>query len=68
VRIVAEVADALVVAHENGVVHRDLKPENIMLVRDEHDPSIEHVKVLDFGIAKILVPDVPESGNTPLSM
>jgi serine/threonine-protein kinase len=68
VRIVAEVADALVVAHESGVVHRDLKPENIMLVRDEHDPAVERVKVLDFGIAKILVPELPESDDTPHSM
>jgi serine/threonine-protein kinase len=59
--IVAEVCDALAVAHDAGIVHRDLKPENVMLVRDESDPGIERVKVLDFGIAKILDsdPDAP---------
>ncbi|MDZ7268641.1 MAG: SUMF1/EgtB/PvdO family nonheme iron enzyme [candidate division KSB1 bacterium] len=36
----------------NNVIHRDLKPDNIMLVKDEH--GNEMVKVVDFGVAKIL--------------
>ena len=45
VRIMRDVADALVYAHEHGVVHRDIKPENILL-------SGRHALVTDFGVAK----------------
>ncbi len=53
--IIAPVCDALAEAHEVGVVHRDVKPDNIFLHRGE---TGEIVKVLDFGIAK-LVEDEP---------
>src|SRR6185437_7066984 len=56
-RILVEVCDALSVAHELGIVHRDLKPENIMVIADASHPNGERVKVLDFGIAKLLFPD-----------
>jgi mono/diheme cytochrome c family protein len=51
-RLVADVAAGLAVVHDAGVVHRDLKPENLYLARNV-DGS-EQVKVLDFGIAKLL--------------
>ncbi|WP_437596599.1 protein kinase [Sorangium sp. So ce590] len=63
VRILSEVCEALAVAHEMGVVHRDLKPENIMVVPDLTHPHGERVKVLDFGIAKIL--DTAFAGDEP---
>src|SRR5262249_50838881 len=63
--ILIQVTDALVAAHKKGVVHRDLKPENIMLLQDEEDPSREEVKVLDFGIAKILEIESPSSDGPP---
>lgn len=49
-----QVADVLAVAHAQGIVHRDIKPDNLMLVADAVAPGGERVKVLDFGIAKLL--------------
>ena len=48
VRIARAIADALLVAHRQGIVHRDIKPENVILSGDD-------VFVVDFGIAKALL-------------
>lgn len=48
--IVCKVAETLAFAHARGVVHRDIKPENIRVRRDI---AGWHVKVLDFGIARV---------------
>ena len=50
-RIIRQIGDALTAAHEAGILHRDLKPENIMVKIDNDDE--EHVKVIDFGVAKV---------------
>ncbi len=47
------VAQALDVAHRRGIAHRDLKPANIMVLGDPRAPGVA-VKVLDFGIAKVM--------------
>ena len=53
-RLARQMATALAAAHARGVVHRDLKPDNVMLVPDPEAAGGERVKILDFGIAKIL--------------
>jgi len=60
VEIAIQIAGALAAAHKAGIVHRDIKPENIMMRRDEI------VKVVDFGLAKLTLPD-EEAGGGDLS-
>ena len=60
--LVLEVLDALAVAHGHGLVHRDLKPDNVMVLAQP--TQYTRVKVLDFGLAKLLGPD---NGEVPLT-
>ena len=57
VNIIRQAAEALGHAHKQGVLHRDLKPSNIVLT--EYEGEKDYVKVVDFGVAKLL-----EDGNT----
>ena len=62
VGFLAPVMQALAHAHKHGIVHRDIKPSNIMVTDTARGPSL---RVLDFGIAKIMVDDQsPDTGNT----
>jgi len=49
-----QVCAALIHAHSRGVIHRDIKPSNILIVKNSETPDL--VKVVDFGIAKVIDP------------
>jgi serine/threonine protein kinase/DNA-binding response OmpR family regulator len=59
-KIILPVCEVLITAHDAGIIHRDIKPENIFLHRAKGE---EIVKVVDFGIAKLLGESVGSTGD-----
>jgi hypothetical protein len=61
-RLGAQAARAVAEAHHRGIVHRDLKPSNLFVVA--RDGVADHLKVLDFGIARVQAPDGSDENVT----
>ena len=51
-RLLSQLCEALYAAHSEGIIHRDLKPANLMVV--DPDTPYEKIKVMDFGLAKLI--------------
>ncbi len=62
VRVLSQLAEAIDHAHARGVIHRDLKPDNMILVQRYGETDV--LKVMDFGIAKIIASDYEETSPT----
>jgi serine/threonine-protein kinase len=59
-----DIGRVLVAVHQHGIVHRDLKPDNVILVPQEGDGPPK-VKLVDFGLAKLLVREPGQTSNGP---
>jgi serine/threonine-protein kinase len=68
IEIGLQLCAALGVAHAGGVVHRDLKPANVLVSDSPSSPGGVHVRVLDFGLAKIVHGDRMVTGLTEQDM
>jgi eukaryotic-like serine/threonine-protein kinase len=56
--VASQIAGAIEEAHRHGVLHRDLKPANVMLSHRRGSSDLPVVKVLDFGLAKLIESDL----------
>lgn len=61
-QVLKQIADALKVIHDGGIIHRDLRPSNVLVVDDGDTPRI---KLFDFGVAALRAKEGTESGTYP---
>lgn len=61
--IIKQVGSALHMVHLSGIVHRDVKPQNIILLPDGDNAERYRVKIIDFGLAKLLEHKVSKRGS-----
>ncbi len=66
--VLRQLCHGLGAAHRAGLVHRDVKPDNVFLARSKSATEGTKVKLLDFGIAKVLSPTVGEHGGVTAPM
>lgn len=62
VELFKQICSGVGYAHDNGIIHRDLKPNNVLVV--DCDGPTPQIKLVDFGTAKLVVPDAAGAGLT----
>ena len=55
--IMYKILSAIQYMQDFGVIHRDLKPENILVEKNSLTGNIENIKIIDFGLSKVVLPD-----------
>lgn len=68
IAIFGQVCGGLITAHHKGIIHRDLKPDNFFLSSDVTEGSQAQVKIIDFGIASLALPNQDAQRLTAIGM
>ncbi|MCA9425912.1 MAG: protein kinase, partial [Candidatus Omnitrophica bacterium] len=64
-RIAAQIAEILQVAHNAGIIHRDIKPSNVLAVQDSQNVEELSLKLTDFGIGQVKSPEMLVDMTSP---